>query len=81
MPGIHEMTAMSQLYTREMPMYDENLAYEWYTLPISQVHTRSAFLMASESKMLHLWAILGLKRPPDAIRSRVEEFEHLGTDV
>ena len=29
MPGICEMTAMSQLYARNIWMYDENLVYDW----------------------------------------------------
>ncbi len=42
MPGICEMSAMFQMYTRKMWLCDKNLVYDWYTLHIHQVHTRLA---------------------------------------
>ena len=53
-PGILEMTAIYQLYTRKRWIYDENLVYDWYTLHIHQVHTRLAFLYVSKMEMWHL---------------------------
>ena len=35
-PGILEMTAICQLYTRKRLMYDKNVVYDWYTF----VYTR-----------------------------------------
>ena len=50
-PGILEMTAIYQLYTRKRWMYDKNLVHDWYTRGIYQVHTRLAFLYVSKLKM------------------------------
>ena len=43
MPGILEMTAIYQMYTRKRWMYDENLVYDWYTQGIYQVHTPGTY--------------------------------------
>ena len=67
MPGICEMTAMSQLYTRKMPIYDENLVYDWYTLPIYHVYTSRPFRRAFESKDV---TSPGYIRPEDTFSCR-----------
>ncbi len=65
--GICEMTAMSQLYTRKMPIYDENLVYDWYTLPIYHVYTSRPFRRAFESKDV---TSPGYIRPEDTFSCR-----------